>query len=283
MVKSYWFGTKVDIGYFLTPYSKGTSIKKVGIIINYNVMKHSLISITKKIIVLISIPFLISACNDRKKVKQTEGKVEKDWVVLFDGSSTNAFRGYGINEFPEGVWMVENGVLSTNPNTANRDLITKERYKDFELEYAWAVDTAANSGVFFHMQEDLSMESNNGNSPNWLDNFEIQILEDKFFNDTVAIRSAGSLYDLIAPKNKKLNPIGDFNQAKLLHRNGHVEHWINGAKVLEFEIGSPEMQTLLSASKFKDNPTFHSHKEGHIMFQHHGQKVYFRNIRIKEF
>lgn len=236
-----------------------------------------------KLIVSLSIPLLILACNDVKKSKKTEsGKVEKDWVALFDGSSTDAFRGYGINEFPEGVWLVENGILSTNPDTANRDLITKDRYKDFELEYEWAVDTAANSGVFFHMQENLSMESNNGNSPNWLDNFEIQILEDKYFNDTVAIRSAGSLYDLIPPKNKKLNPIGDFNQAKIIHRNGHVEHWLNGVKVIEFEIGSPEMQALLSESKFKENPAFHSDKEGHIMFQHHGQKVYFKKIRIKK-
>lgn len=250
-------------------------------------MKHcnllSNIPITKKIFFLISIPLLLGTCKDTTKSKKTENQTtKKDWVVLFDGTSTEAFRGYGINEFPEGVWLVENGVLSTNPDKANRDLITKERYKDFELEYEWAVDTAANSGVFFHMQENLSMESNNGNSPNWLDNFEIQILEDKNFNDTAAIRSAGSLYDLIPPKNKKLNSIGDFNQAKLIHEKGHVKHWLNGTKVLEFEIGSPEMQTLLSESKFKDNPAFHSDKEGHIMFQHHGQKVYFRNIRIKE-
>ncbi len=224
---------------------------------------------------------MIWACNDTKRAKQKEGTTEKAWVVLFDGSSTNAFRGYGIKKFPEGAWLVENGILSTNPDVSNRDLITKERFKDFELEYEWAVDTAANSGVFFHMQENLTMESNNGNSPNWLDNFEIQILEDRYFNDTVAIRSAGSLYDLIAPKNKKLNTIGDFNKAKLIHKNGHVEHWLNGAKVLEFQIGSPEMQALLLESKFKENPAFHSDKEGHIMFQHHGQKVYFKNIRIK--
>ena len=248
-------------------------------------MKPTIISSTLprmgKLITGLSFAILIFACNDLKKAEN--GSMQKDWDVLFDGSSTNAFRGYGISEFPDGVWQVENGILSTNPDMANRDLITKERYKDFELEYEWAVDTAANSGVFFHMQEDRSMESNNGNSPNWLDNFEIQILDDKFFNDTVAIRSAGSLYDLIPPKNKKLNPIGEFNQAKLLHRNGHVEHWLNGSKVLDFEIGSPEMNTLLSDSKFKENPAFHSDQEGHIMFQHHGQKVYFRNIRVRRY
>jgi len=248
---------------------------------HYNLLSNK--SILHKLLILVSIPFVFFACNDSKKSKKVDsGKAENDWVILFDGTSTDAFRGYGIKEFPNGVWNVENGILMTNPDTANRDLITKARYKNFELEYEWAVDTAANSGVFFHMQEDLSMESNNGNSPNWLDNFEIQILDDKYFNDTVAIRSAGSLYDLIPPKNKRLNPIGEFNQAKLIHKDGHVEHWLNGAKVLEFEIDSPEMQALLSESKFKDNPGFHSDKEGHIMFQHHGQKVYFKNIRIRE-
>ena len=240
-------------------------------------------SVLVKFLSMASILISIFACNESKKTKKGEGViVEKGWEILFDGSSTDAFRGYGIKDFPNGVWQVDKGILITNPDTANRDLITIKRYKDFELEYEWAVDTAANSGVFFHMQENLSMESNNGNSPNWLDNFEIQILDDKYFIDTSAIRSAGSLYDLISPKNKKLQPIGDFNQAVLYHKSGHVEHWLNGIKVLEFEIGGPAMHSLLSESKFKDNPAFHSDKEGHIMFQHHGQKVYFRNIRIRD-
>lgn len=244
--------------------------------------EHRLPPYHRKQINLLSIALLsilVVACNSSKK--EAKPLADQDWEVLFDGSSTDAFRGYGINEFPEGVWIVENGILMTNPDTANRDLITKKRYKDFELEYEWAVDTAANSGVFFHMQENLSMEAGNGNSPNWMDNFEIQILEDTYFYDTTAIRSAGSLYDLISPTNKKLNPIGEFNKAVLSHKSGHVAHWINGDKVLEFTIGSPAMDSLLAVSKFKENPDFHTDKEGHLMFQHHGQKVYFRNIRVR--
>ena len=248
-----------------------------------NYLLSSLNSVIVKFLAFFLVSILFFACKDLRKTKKNGAAiVENDWEILFDGSSTNAFRGYGIKDFPEGIWDVDKGILMTNPDTANIDLITKKRYENFELEYEWAVDTAANSGVFFHMQEDLSMESNNGNSPNWLDNFEIQILDDKYFNDTVAIRSAGSLYDLIKPENKKLNPIGDFNKAKLYHEDGHVMHWLNGIKVLEFVIGSPAMDSLLSVSKFKENPAFHSDKEGHIMFQHHGQKVYFKNIRIKE-
>ncbi|WP_339786684.1 DUF1080 domain-containing protein [uncultured Imperialibacter sp.] len=234
----------------------------------------------KKLLLFLIPAALISACTETKKAEQNEVS-ENEWVVLFDGTSTDSLRGYGIDVFPEGVWLVENGMLVTNPDTANRDLLTKGRYRNFELEYEWAVDTAANSGVFFHMQENLSMEAGNGNSPNWLDNFEIQVLDDIYFNDTAAVRSAGSLYDLIKPVNKKLKPIGDFNQAKLIHNNGHVEHWLNGAKMLEFEIGSPEITKLLTESKFSNNPGYHSDKEGHIMFQHHGQRVYYKNIRVK--
>ena len=223
----------------------------------------------------------MSCSTPTKNDNQVGKKQDVPWDTLFDGRSTSSFRGYGIQDFPVGIWYVENGALITNPDTVNLDLVSRDRYQNFELEFEWAVDTAANSGVFFHVQESLAMEAGNGNSPNWLDNFEIQVLDDQFFSDTAAVRSAGSVYDLIKPINKKLRPIGQFNEARLIHENGHVEHWLNGNKVIEFEIGSPEMNELLAHSKFSGNPGFHSDKEGHIMFQHHGQKVYYKNIRIR--
>jgi len=212
----------------------------------------------------------------------SQSSKSKKWITLFDGKNTTALRGYMMDSFPTGVWNVENGSLSTNPAAKNVDLITKQRFKSFEMEYEWAVDKGANSGVFFNMQEEKAMVSGNGNSPNWLDNFEIQILDDINFKDTAAIRSAGSLYDLIRPINKKLKPIGEFNQAKLLVNGNHLEHWLNGMKVLEFEMNSQALQELIWKSKFKGNPKFAKANEGHTMFQHHGQKVYYKNIRIRE-
>ena len=203
------------------------------------------------------------------------------WTVLFDGSSTDKFRGYNMQTFP-GSWKVEDGALVTLTGVPNVDLVTKDAYKDFELEFEWKVSIAGNSGVFFHMQELLSHESGNGNSPNWLDNFEMQILDDINFNDKEPKRSAGSLYDLITPQNKQLKPVGEYNQAKLVVKGNHVEHWLNGNKVLEYEMGSDEMNKLLRASKFKDNPNYGKSPDGLIMFQHHGQKVWFKNIRIKK-
>ena len=241
----------------------------------------------KRLLIIILSVSLFTACsspktaeNDSEKAKDSE-KANNDWFVLFDGTSVESLRGYGIKDFPTGVWFVEEGMLIANPDTANRDLITRDRYRNFEFEYEWAVDTGSNSGVFFHMQENLAMVADHGNSPNWLDNFELQILDDEHFHDTLSTRSAGAVYDLIAPQNKKLNRIGDFNQAKLIHNDGHVEHWLNGNKVVEFEIGSPKLMELLSKSKFKENLSYHSDMEGHIMLQHHGQKVYFRNLRVR--
>ena len=132
------------------------------------------------------------------------------------------------------------------------------------------------------MKESLTHESGNGNSPNWLDNFEMQILDDIDFNDKSPIRSAGSLYDLIVPTNKHLKPVGEYNHAKLIVKGNHVEHWLNGDKIVEYEIGSPEMSKLLKESKFSNNPEYGKSTDGLIMFQHHGQKVWFKNIMIRK-
>ena len=219
---------------------------------------------------ILSFLFFASLC-------QAQGK---KWAILFDGISTDKFRGYNMQTFPDS-WKVEDGALVTLTGVPNVDLVTKEAYKDFELEFEWKVSIAGNSGVFFHMQEVLNHESGNGNSPNWLDNFEMQILDDINFNDKEPKRSAGSLYDLITPQHKQLKPVGEYNQAKLIVKGNHVEHWLNGKKLLEYEMGSNEMNKLLKESKFKANPGYGKSTDGLIMFQHHGQKVWFKNIRIR--
>jgi hypothetical protein len=183
--------------------------------------------------------------------------------------------------FPDKAWKVEDGALVTQTGVPNIDLVTKQAFKNFELDFDWKVSKAGNSGVFYHMQESLTHESNNGNSPNWLDNFEMQILDDINFNDTAAIRSAGSLYDLIVPQNKHLKPIGEYNNARLIVKGNYVEHWLNGNKILSYVNGSPYMEKLLKASKFSKNPIYGKSTDGLLMFQHHGQQVWFKNIKVK--
>ena len=226
----------------------------------------------KYIFFLLILPVLFS-----KDTRAQSGK----WIVLFDGTSTDKLRGYKMSGFPDQAWKVEDGALVAQTGTPNIDLVTKDEYKNFELELEWAVSPAGNSGVFYHVKETLGHESGNGNSPNWLDNFEMQILDDIHFNDTAAIRSAGSLYDLIIPVNKHLKPIGEYNQARLIVNGNHVEHWLNGYKVVEYENNSAAMDKMLAASKFKNNPGYGKSPNGLIMFQHHGQKVWLRKIKIR--
>lgn len=226
----------------------------------------------KRKVILIALLAVVSIVAEAQKSK---------WVTLFDGKSIDKLRGYNMTTFPTGAWKVEDGALVTQTGVPNIDLVTKEPFKNFELAFDWKVSKAGNSGVFFHMQETLQHESGNGNSPNWLDNFEMQILDDINFNDTAAIRSAGSLYDLIAPVNKHLKPVGEYNHARLIVNGNHVEHWLNGNKVLQYQIGSPEMKSLLARSKFSNNPNYGKSPNGLIMFQHHGQKVWFKNIRVR--
>lgn len=203
-----------------------------------------------------------------------------EWTPLFDGT-TIKLRGYMMKSFPTDAWKIEDGALVAQTGVPNVDLVTTEAYKDFELEFEWKVSEAGNSGVFFHMEEKSPQQPGNGNSPNWLDNFEMQILDDINFNDKDPKRSAGSLYDLIEPHDKVLKPVGEYNQAKLVVNKNHVEHWLNGKKVVEYEIGSDQLNSIIKNSKFKNNPQFAKSTNGLIMFQHHGQKVWFRNIRVR--
>jgi hypothetical protein len=220
---------------------------------------------------------LLSICS-----RQLQAQKSSNWVNLFDGKSTEQLRGYKMEGFPNQAWKVEEGALVAQTGVANMDLVTKDTYKDFELVFDWKVSKAGNSGVFFHVQEVADMQSGNGNSANWLNNFEMQILDDINFNDKEPKRSAGSLYDLITPENKKLKPVGEYNQARLVVSKGHVEHWLNGIKVVEYTIGSDALNGLINNSKFKTNPDFAKSTDGHIMFQHHGQKVWLKNIKVRK-
>jgi hypothetical protein len=210
----------------------------------------------------------------------TYAQQSNGWHYLFDGKSINELRGYKMDSFPN-AWKIEDGALVAQTDVPNVDLVTKDTYTNFDLTLEWAMSKAGNSGIFYNVQENSSHESGNGNSPNWLDNFEFQLLDDIDFNDHEPRRSAGSLYDLITPKNKVLKPVGEFNTARLLVDHGHVEQWVNGAKVVEYELNSKEINDLISKSKYRTNPNFAKSTSGHIMFQHHGQKVWLRNIKIK--
>jgi len=200
--------------------------------------------------------------------------MDSGWTVLFDGATTAAWRGYGRDSFPAGGWVVEKGTLKTVATGDRCDIITRDRYTDFELELEWSVSPGGNSGIMYHVVE--------GPATAWQSGPEMQVLDDDKHKDGKEPKtSAGALYALIAPKDKSLRPVGEFNATRLLAYGNHVEHWLNGRKLLEYDLGSEALGALIANSKFKDYPRFAREKEGHVALQHHGDDVWFRNVRIR--
>jgi hypothetical protein len=197
-----------------------------------------------------------------------------EWTVLFNGKPTDKLRGFKQKEFPSKNWVIDGDSLKTVPGKAV-DLVTTEQYEDFELEFEWKVSPGGNSGVMYRVAE-------TGGAP-WHTGPEYQLLDDSKHPDGKNPKTtAGSLYALIAPgPSKTLKPVGEFNSTRIVARDGRVEHWLNGAKVVDYEWASPDVKALVAKSKFKDMPTFMSQSSGHIDFQHHGEEAWFRNIRIR--
>ncbi len=206
--------------------------------------------------------------------------LEKDagWTVLFDGHSTDAFRGYKQAAFPTGHWKVEADALTTVPggHYGAWDLLTKEEFTDFDLRFDWRMTEGGNSGVLYCVQENAQYA--------WETSPEMQLIDDPNNPDSKLSpkRSAGALYDLIAPVNKTIHPAGDWNTGRLVFHGRTVEHWLNEKKVVEYRYGGPEIKALIAASKFSNVPLFMKANNGHIAFQHHGAEIVsFRNIRIR--
>jgi hypothetical protein len=199
---------------------------------------------------------------------------EPGFTVLFDGSSTAAWRGFRRDSFPAKAWVVENGALKTVVGGDRCDIITKDMYKDFELELSWRVSPGGNSGIFYDVAENESEGYYTGP--------EVQILDDGGHADGKnPKRGAGSLYDLIAPVGRELRPVGEYNQARVIKKGSHVEHWLNGKKVVEYELWKEPLTTMIAESKFKDMPRFAKERQGHIALQHHGQEIWIKDVRIR--
>jgi hypothetical protein len=163
---------------------------------------------------------------------------------------------------------------------AGGDLITRDVFRDFELTFDWKISPGGNSGVKYNVSEEISM----ANAPNHAAlGFEYQVLDDKLAEDRlIPSHRAAGLYDLIPPRaDKTLKPAGEWNSSRIIFRGNHGEHWLNGSKVVEFDLGTPAMDSALAASKYRNIPHFAERRAGHIVLQDHGDEVYYRNIRIR--
>jgi hypothetical protein len=212
------------------------------------------------------------SCASMQSSKPSPG-LDK-WIVLFDGKSTEQLRGYNMDGFPSNSWIIDGDALKTMPGKAV-DLISMDKYDNFELEVEWKVKPGGNSGIIYRVAETKD--------PSYSTGPEMQVLDDERHPDGKNPKtSAGALYALIAPSaDKKMNPAGEWNKAKLVIKNNHVEHWLNGIKIVEYEWASPAVKELIKKSKFKDMPGFMTQSTGHIALQHHGEEAWFRNVRVR--
>jgi hypothetical protein len=213
------------------------------------------------------------------------------WRLLFDGKSFDGWRGLGYDSVPTAHWKIENGTirkladgqvprLADGQPAAGGDLMTRDTLRDFELTWDWKISRAGNSGVKYNVSEEISM----ANAPNHAAlGFEYQMLDDSLHEDNkVPSHRAGALYDLIPPNaNKVLARVGEWNISTIVFRGNHGEHWLNGRKVVEFELGTPQMDSLLAKSKYRGIKGFAEKRAGHIVLQDHVDEVFFRNIKVR--
>lgn len=223
----------------------------------------------------------------------SENEQRKGWRLLWDGKTTNGWRLANYDTFPTVGWAIQDGVLKvlgTKKDTLVKsgDIITDKEFSNFELEMDFKVNTGGNSGLKYFVVEDRTKKAGTGLGP------EFQILDDKVHPDAKmgvgGNRTTGSLYDLITAENlsegskeKRMNAPGKWNKLRLVVKDGHVEHWLNNLKMVEYDRYSQIFRNLVAKSKYNTYPNFAQSPSGHILLQDHGDEVHFRSIKIREF
>ena len=233
--------------------------------------------------------FLLTAASVYGQTQQmtnqlTQAEQKAGWRSLFDGKTFTGWRGFHNDKVPEG-WIIEDGCISRvqahgELGAAGGDLITADQFENFEFTLEWKISKGGNSGIKYLVSESLPAKGRSAVS------FEMQVLDDDNHPDAKmgmnGNRKASALYDIVPPNaNKQLKPVGEFNQIRLVVKGNHTEHWLNGAKVLEYERGSDTLKALIAISKFKTEPLFGTFTKGHLLLQEHGDKVWYRNIKIR--
>lgn len=196
------------------------------------------------------------------------------WKLLFDGKSTDGWVAIGKTTFPEQGWSVVDGTLFHAKAGGGGDIVTAEKYENFELTWDWKIGFAANSGVKYNLPD---AAKNIG--------FEYQLLDDENEPDGKRggrMHQTGSLYDLIEPPvDKKLKPVGEWNSSRLVVKGNHVEEWLNGEKTVEFEIGSDDLKARIAKSKYAKVAHFGEKIASPILLQDHGGEIAFRSIKLR--
>ncbi len=196
------------------------------------------------------------------------------WKLMFDGKSLNGWRGYKTEAPPAG-WKIVNGELALAGGEEGGDLMTVEQYGDFEMRFDWKISENGNSGVIYRI-------ATTEQSP-WQTGAEYQVLHNAGHSDgKLPITSAGSVFAVKEPIKDVTKPLGEWNEARIVAKGNHIEHWMNGIKIVEYEVGSPDWVARVQASKFAKLANYGRIKSGYIALQDHGNAVSYRNLKIKK-
>lgn len=215
---------------------------------------------------------------------------KEGWRLLFDGKTLNGWRSYRPGASGK-HWLAEEGCLKNpkgtgRPETGGGEILTVDEFTDFDFRFEWRIAPGGNSGVIYFVKErqhtpgPKMFRGDDGTGPV---GHEYQLLDDERHPDgKIASHRAGALYALITPNSsKRLKPAGEFNESRIVVRGKHVEHWLNGAKIVEYELESPELMQIIAASKYRDLPGFGTKFRTRIQLQDHGDEIWFRNVKIR--
>ncbi|WP_291870535.1 DUF1080 domain-containing protein [Maribacter sp.] len=244
----------------------------------------------KKLVLVLLAVFFVISCKQKetknKVVIETKAKTmtQEDWEVLFDGTNLGKWTEYSKNSISDN-WKLENGAMvfyppENKPEGESYNLVTKSEYTDFVLSLEWQISEGGNSGIFWGVKEKQSLPEAYQTGP------EIQVLDNTKHPDAKAgtTHQAGALYDMIAPSKDVTKAVGEWNTCQITvnHKTNQGSVVLNGETIVKFSVNNPEWGAMVAKSKFADWPEFGKYTTGKIGLQDHGDKVAYRNIKIKK-